>query len=405
MILSSWVPRFKGIHAGQRCVIIGNGPSLNRMDLSFLENEITFGLNRIYLLFEKWKFRPTYYVAVNPLVIEQSAAEIQGLGGTKFISDYGRRFLEASEGLCFIKNENKWSFSTNPENGLCEGWTVTFVALQLAYFMGFTEVVLIGVDHHFITKGDPNKAVVSEGDDPNHFHPGYFGKGVRWHLPDLERSEISYRMADKAFESDGRRILDATVDGRLTVFPKVNYREHFKSPYRPAALASKLARADIPTPLQQAQELVDSGNLSNAAALLEQAIAAQPQDGSLRFARGLLHERCGEPARAIEFFEEALRLTPENTTFLKSLARRYHETCGKSVEALGLLRQSFEKDSDDPSIHQLIGEILHTLGRVEEARYFRETAERLICEGRGQRAPMDPTRELRFYYPKAQTTL
>ena len=174
-------------------------------------------------------------------------------------------------------------------------------------------------------------------------------------------------MANKTFESDGRRILDATVNGRLTVFPKVNYREHFKSPYCPAALASKLARADIPTPLQQAQELVDSGNLSNAAALLEQAIAAQPQDGSLHFARGLLHERCGEPARAIEFFEEALRLTPENTTFLKFLARRYHETCGKSVEALGLLRQSFEKDSDDPSIHQLIGEILHTLGRVEEA--------------------------------------
>ena len=394
---------YKQSHQQQRCVIIGNGPSLTKMDLSFLENEISFGMNRIYLMFDKWNFRPSYYVSVNPLVLEQSAEEILKIKAPKLISHKGIPFFpNPPSDLIFIRSLPDWVFSNDPRIGLCEGWTVTYFAMQLAYYMGFEEVVLIGVDHHFTTKGDPNKEVLSEGDDPDHFNPGYFGKGVRWHLPDLTRSEQSYRMAKMAFERDGRRILDATVDGRLTVFPKVDYREHFKSPYRPAALASKLARADIPTPLQQAQELVDSGNLSNAAALLEQAIAAQPQDGSLHFARGLLYERCGEPARAIEFFEKALRLAPENTTFLKFLARRYHETCGKSVEALGLLRQSFEKDSDDPSIHQLIGEILHTLGRVEEARYFRETAERLICEGRRQCDPMDPTRELRFYYPKAQ---
>jgi hypothetical protein len=404
-IFFNWVPQFKDIHADQRCVIIGNGPSLNRMNLSFLEKEITFGLNRIYLLFKKWKFRPTYYVAVNPLVIEQSAVAIQRLGSTKFISDYGRRFLEVSEGLYFINRENRWHFSKNPENGLCEGWTVTFVAMQLAYHMGFKEVVLIGIDHHFITKGDPNEAVVSEGDDPNHFHPEYFGKGVRWHLPDLERSEISYRMAKQAFESDGRRILDATVDGRLKVFPKVDYREYFKTPYRSAGLGSQHTGADAQVALKQAQELVDSGKLDEADTLLETAIAGLSQDGSLHFARGLLHERRGEPVRAVESFATAVRLAPENPNYLKCLARQYHKTCGRSVEALGLLRQSFEKHSKDPSIHQLIAEILHTLGRAEEARYFRETAERLICEGRSQRVPMDSSSELRFYYPKAQTAL
>jgi len=60
--------QYKDKHRGQRCVIIGNGPSLNKMDLSFLKNEITFGMNRIYLLFDKWDFTPTYYVSVNPLV-------------------------------------------------------------------------------------------------------------------------------------------------------------------------------------------------------------------------------------------------------------------------------------------------------------------------------------------------
>ncbi|MBP8997236.1 MAG: hypothetical protein KBG10_02995, partial [Anaerolineaceae bacterium] len=97
------------------------------------------------------------------------------------------------------------------------------VAMQLAYFMGFKQVILIGVDHNFTTQGKPNTTVVSTGDDPNHFHPGYFGQGFRWQLPDLETSEIAYQLAKEAYRKDGREILDATVGGKLTIFPKVNF--------------------------------------------------------------------------------------------------------------------------------------------------------------------------------------
>ena len=99
--------------------------------------------------------------------------------------------------------------------------------MQLAYHMGFSEVILLGVDHSFTMQGKPHTAVVSEGDDPNHFAPNYFGKGFKWQLPDLETSEIAYRMAKQAFESDGRRIVDATIGGKLTVFPKVDYETLF----------------------------------------------------------------------------------------------------------------------------------------------------------------------------------
>jgi hypothetical protein len=93
--------------------------------------------------------------------------------------------------------------------------------------MGFDEVILIGVDHNFTTKGEPNKTVVSQGDDPDHFDTRYFGKGFRWQLPDLDTSEIGYRMAKQAFEQDSRRIVDATVGGKLTVFEKVDYNSLF----------------------------------------------------------------------------------------------------------------------------------------------------------------------------------
>ena len=96
--------------------------------------------------------------------------------------------------------------------------------------MGFKDVILIGVDHSYNFTGKPHAAVVSQGDDPNHFHPNYFGKGFKWHLPDLEGSEMSYRVGKFMFEQSGRRILDATVDGKLQVFPKVDYYSLFTRP-------------------------------------------------------------------------------------------------------------------------------------------------------------------------------
>jgi len=108
-----------------------------------------------------------------------------------------------------------------------EGATVTNVTLQLAFHMGFQQVILIGVDHNYTALGKPNSTVVSQGDDPNHFSPSYFGKGFRWQLPDLDTSEVGYVMARDAYRKAGREVLDATIGGKLTIFPKVEYASLF----------------------------------------------------------------------------------------------------------------------------------------------------------------------------------
>jgi len=84
------------------------------------------------------------------------------------------------------------------------------------------------VDHNFTTQGPANATVVSQGDDPNHFTPGYFGKGFRWQLPDLDGSERAYHLARQAYTQAGRRVVDATVGGKLQIFPKVDYLSLFK---------------------------------------------------------------------------------------------------------------------------------------------------------------------------------
>jgi hypothetical protein len=79
------------------------------------------------------------------------------------------------------------------------------------------------VDHSFATKGPAHMEVTSSGADPNHFDSAYFGKGFRWNLPDLEMSEAAYRMARDAYRKAGRTLVDATVDGKLDIFPKADF--------------------------------------------------------------------------------------------------------------------------------------------------------------------------------------
>ncbi len=217
---------YKNEHAGERCFIIGNGPSLRKMDLSPLKHEYTFGLNRIYLLFDRMGFSTTYFVSVNRYVVKQCAEDIVKLPCPKFINWNTRHLIPFTSDTAFIRSRSGPKFCTDiAKEGIWEGATVTYVAMQIAYYMGFQQVILIGVDHSFQTKGQAHQLVTSEGDDVNHFHPKYFGKGFRWQLPDLETSELAYRLAKCQFEQAGREILDATIEGKLQVFPKVGYAE------------------------------------------------------------------------------------------------------------------------------------------------------------------------------------
>ena len=220
---------YRDLHQGERCFIIGNGPSLNKMDLSLIRDEYTFGMNRIYLLFPALGFQTSYYLSVNSLVIEQIADDIRALQMPRFITWRARQWFSRQDDILFIDTDytRPATFSQDITGRIFEGSTVTYIALQLAYYMGFTEVILIGVDHNFATKGLPNVTMLSEGDDPNHFSAEYFGKGFRWQLPDLEASERAYKLAEAAYGASGRTILDATVGGKLKVFPKVKYGSLF----------------------------------------------------------------------------------------------------------------------------------------------------------------------------------
>lgn len=194
-----------------------------------LEDEFTFGLNRIYLLFPELGFSTTYLVSINTLVLQQCAQEIATLPLVKFVTWRGRKWFDRKDDIVYLDTDYTppADFSGNVCGRVFEGSTVTYVALQLAFHMGFEQVILVGVDHSFAVNGKPNQVVISTEGDQSHFSPEYFGEGFRWQLPDLNASEAAYRMARQAFEDSGRQVVDATIGGKLTVFEKVEFHSLF----------------------------------------------------------------------------------------------------------------------------------------------------------------------------------
>jgi hypothetical protein len=70
-------------HTGLTGVVICNGSTLGAVPRQFLSKFLTIGTNGIF----KLPFQPTYYVAINELVIQEFREGIKSLSSIKFIKD------------------------------------------------------------------------------------------------------------------------------------------------------------------------------------------------------------------------------------------------------------------------------------------------------------------------------
>jgi len=209
-----------GQHAAKRAVILCNGPSLNDVNFDLLDNVFVFGLNKINLIFPRTTMRPDAIVAVNSFVIEQNQSFYEETDIPLYLDYRASKAFKKCSNRTYLYTNTK-GFARNVFWGVDVGHTVTYVALQLAFHMGFQEVALVGCDHNFGQTGPENKVVTSGDKDENHFDPNYFSGGVKWQLPDLFKSEVSYTVAKKQFESHGRRIVNCSEGGSLDIFHRM----------------------------------------------------------------------------------------------------------------------------------------------------------------------------------------
>jgi hypothetical protein len=226
-----------GRHAGQRAVIVGNGPSLRLGDLDTLSRQrevVKFACNKIYLAYERTAFRPDYFMVEDFLVAENNAAALNAHRGCpKLYRDTLLRWLEPDDdtilfGMTVLEPKNGViQFSEDPLEFFW-GASVTYTALQLAFHLGCTDVYLTGIDFTFATPvSDPTAPVFRAGGEKNHFLPDYRQPGERWNRPRPDVTRLAYEAARAHAARTGRRIFNATRGGALEVFERVPFDQAF----------------------------------------------------------------------------------------------------------------------------------------------------------------------------------
>ncbi len=226
---------YQNRHQGERCFIIGNGPSLTIPDLEKLKSEFTFAANKIYLAFDRTDWRPSYYVLEDDHMIRQHLDEIRHLKGfVKFVSGDWEHAWGADRETIFYPREmlsrkDFPGFSDNPYRFVYCGYMVTYVSLQLAFFMGFKNVFLLGVDFSYRLTSQSSNTVTYGSDYPSdHFIPDYFKPGESLHVPQVDRARQAMMCAREFYEARGRKIWNATRGGKLEVFERISLEQAFK---------------------------------------------------------------------------------------------------------------------------------------------------------------------------------
>lgn len=237
----------KDKYKGKRIFIIGNGPSLNRTPLEFLKDEYTFAVNRFHLMYDRISWRPTFYTICDRRVIKDIANEVNALtGSTCFLDEKFRGMHREGDDIYYTNVTLKYDkpeeqhFSYDISKGVRASNTVVGVAIQIAQYMGFGPIYMIGCDLGYKVletveqKGDDkfNMGVgfdltSTKDDDPNHFDPRYFGKGRLWHAPNVKGMVEHHTYYRTAVERAGNKIYNATVGGELEAYERVNFDDLF----------------------------------------------------------------------------------------------------------------------------------------------------------------------------------
>lgn len=226
------IEALKDRHSGERCFIVGTGASLRYQDLERLRGEITFSMNSILLAYPNTTWRPTYYAVADYYGYEQDLKDYMGENW----GDYCRRELllhhrvrparPCGREIYFLihhgnhtKSRRKRRRFRQEENiAVCiyDCFTVTNMLLDIALYMGFTEIYLLGVDCNY----EQEKKHIEEtpADQRRIREPDYL-------LPRTDLMEEGYRVLQRMAEKKKAVIRNATRGGSLEVFPRVRLEE------------------------------------------------------------------------------------------------------------------------------------------------------------------------------------
>ena len=225
------VADFKDKHRGERCFVLGCGPSLSKINLDLIANEVSFAMNNICLIYPQTKWRPTYYWS-----------STQSLNKYPKWLEWGKEAISYGQ-PSFIGNESPipdapntirlnifsvrkpardtWAlpaaiWTTDAAKQIYHYRMSAYGLMQLVQYMGCNPVYMLGFDNNWIAGG------------PNHFSPDYEA-GFEWNEEYVAHETFWQGYAHKKIKMYmdhlGIDVYDCTVGGSLEVYPRVNLED------------------------------------------------------------------------------------------------------------------------------------------------------------------------------------
>ncbi len=229
---------YQNKYQGQRCFLIGNGPSLTVHDLELLQGEVTFACNGIYKLFNETTWRPTYFCMIDALIAKYRSEELtEAINCPMFTNINTRDLMKVRpKDLIFARNLGEYEYRVSDNFAayyVPSGATVMTFMLELAMYMGFKDIYLLGVDC--------TSSLTSKG----HCVEGYANEEliqkdierIRKRLNDstlnaeqvaayyFAKSTSCYRVIREYADAEGICIYNSTRGGMLEVFERRNLDE------------------------------------------------------------------------------------------------------------------------------------------------------------------------------------
>ena len=226
------IQQAKDRHHGDRCFIIGNGPSLRIEDLEMLRNEYTFAANTIFMCFGQTDWRPTYYCFMDDGGYKKLSNNYEIVCGAypkkeAYISStIVPPKLTGKERFCHINYGNHTSNRMLTRNmkrcddisvSIYEMYTVTNMSIEIAIYMGFKEIYLLGVDCNYNNK--KMHFIETNLDDDIRQNTG------KRRMMDYTVSYMcdAYVYMKTVAREKGVKIYNATRGGSLEVFERIDF--------------------------------------------------------------------------------------------------------------------------------------------------------------------------------------
>lgn len=256
--------RLMNKYQGKRCFIVATGPSLAYKNMSFLEDEFTIGVNFSPIMFDLWGFQPDFNIVADKYVFPHYKKEL-----LKLIKDTNTiKIAVASACDTYpeeLKDKNTFfvpkklpqdivSFSTNPvQQGFSRGKTVTYDAVQLANFLGFNEVYILGMDMSTNHEWGVNGHCYELQQNPKFSDLNFFGtdshviqRGLPGNSNYREFIETLMTYARTIFEEQGKRLF-IEESSQLKNLPKINiFRDFANMPNVAAVVPAKGTSSRVP---------------------------------------------------------------------------------------------------------------------------------------------------------------